>query len=256
MIRSILVDDEVHNLDLLAILLSRYCPEIEILGSVQSINEAYDLIHTLKPDLVFLDVKLLEGTGFDLLRKFNEINFEVIFISGYKEFEKEAFEFNAIDYVVKPIDIERLQKAIKRASNKLTLKEKPIYLQEFIQALDPKTEHLSKFKVHKQNSVIWIPFTEIVFLEADFGNTQIFTEKKECYSIGFNIGKCLELLINANYFLQIRKDIIINTLFLKSYTKGEPCFVTLDTGEEFEVSRRKKKDVLDSLKAITGKKSI
>jgi two-component system LytT family response regulator len=119
MIRSILVDDEVHNLDLLAILLSRYCPDIEILESVQSINEAYDLIHTLKPDLVFLDVKLLEGTGFDLLRKFNEINFEVIFISGYKAFEKEAFEFNAIDYVVKPIDITRLQHAVHKATKKI-----------------------------------------------------------------------------------------------------------------------------------------
>jgi len=256
MIRAILVDDERHNLELLSLLLNQYCPEIEILGQAQFIPDAYALITQNKPDLVFLDVKLQEGTGFDLLRKFNEIDFEVIFISGFKEFAFDAFEFNAIDYVIKPIDIERLQKAILRASNKLSLKEKPIYIQEFIQALDPKTEHLSKFKVHKQNSVIWIPFTEIVFLKADFGNTQIFTEKKECYSIGFNIGKCLELLINANYFLQIRKDIIINTLFLKSYTKGEPCFVTLDTGNEFEVSRRKKKDVLDSLRAITGKKSI
>lgn len=256
MIRAILVDDERHNIELLSLLLTQYCPEIEILGHAHFIHDAYALITQKKPDIVFLDVKLQEGTGFDLLRKFSEIDFEVILISGFKEFAFEAFEFNAIDYVIKPIDIERLQKAIKRATNKLTLKEKPIYIQEFIQALDPKTEHLSKFKVHKQNNVIWIPFAEIVFLKAAFGNTQIFTEKKECYSIGFNIGKCLELLNNANYFLQLRKDIIINTMFLRSYTKGEPCFVQLKTGEEFEVSRRKKKEVLDSLKAKTGKKSI
>src|SRR4051812_32343692 len=103
-IRSIIVDDEMANRAILGSLLERYCPEVRVVGTATSAAEGHALISDLKPDLVFLDVRMPGQNGFDLLRMFGEPDFQVIFVTAYDEYAITAFEFSAVDYIVKPVD--------------------------------------------------------------------------------------------------------------------------------------------------------
>lgn len=117
--KAILVDDEINNRALLSSMLKKHCPEIDLLAEAASVDTAFELINALKPELVFLDVKMPIKNGFDLLRMFEKIDFSVIFITGFDEYAVKAFEFNAVDYILKPIDYSKLINAVKKAELKL-----------------------------------------------------------------------------------------------------------------------------------------
>ncbi|MBK6983939.1 MAG: response regulator [Bacteroidetes bacterium] len=115
MIKAFIVDDEEHNRDVLKMLLNKHSPNVEIIGEANNVNDAYVMIYNLKPQLVFLDVKMPIRNGFDLLKLFKKIKFEVIFVTAYDEFAINAFELNAIGYILKPIDYVLLTKTINKA---------------------------------------------------------------------------------------------------------------------------------------------
>jgi two-component system LytT family response regulator len=117
MITAIIVDDEKHNVVMLQSLLKENCPEINVVDFAYNVESAFEKINTIKPQLVFLDIKMPKKSGFDLLRLFPEINFEVIFVSAFNEYAITAFEFNALGYILKPIDYVALQKTVKNASS-------------------------------------------------------------------------------------------------------------------------------------------
>src|SRR3990170_143084 len=124
MLKAIIVDDEPKARENLQILLQDFVKGVEVVALCQDIAEAMEAVNTKSPDVVFLDIQLQRETGFDLLTKLKEINFEVIFTTAYTEYAIKAFKFSAIDYLLKPIDIEELQKAVykveKRVSNNMT----------------------------------------------------------------------------------------------------------------------------------------
>src|SRR5687768_10816640 len=125
MMKCILVDDEKGNRDVLSSYLEKYCPEVKKTGEAESADEAYELINRQQPDLVFLDIRMPGKSGFELLRMFKEIKFEVIFVSGFDEFAVQAFDFNAIDYILKPIDFQKLVSSVKRACERYGQKHPP-----------------------------------------------------------------------------------------------------------------------------------
>src|SRR3954469_11013930 len=116
MIKSILVDDEVHCLDTLSILLKEYCPEVQVLQRCSSAKTALEAIEKLKPSLVFLDIEMPAMNGFELLEQFNEIPFAVIFTTSYDQYAIKAIRFSALDYLLKPIDPQELKAAIAKVS--------------------------------------------------------------------------------------------------------------------------------------------
>src|SRR5882672_11452895 len=123
MIRTIIIDDEIHCIKRLEYMLADKTGRIELCGSFQSVDEGFDAIKHLKPQLVFLDVEIGDKTGFDLLKLFPAINFEVIFTTGYDKYAVEAFKFSAIDYLLKPVDEDDLNNAINKLQEKISTKE-------------------------------------------------------------------------------------------------------------------------------------
>ena len=131
LINTIIVDDEKKSIFSLEMLLEKYCPEINIIGTAESVKQAIESINILKPDLVFLDITMPDGDGFDVLENVNFIDFEVIFVTAFNQYALKAFEFSAIHYLLKPVNYTELQKAVKRFEN---LKSKDVF-NEKIQVL-------------------------------------------------------------------------------------------------------------------------
>jgi two-component system LytT family response regulator len=250
MIRAFIVDDEEHNRSVLKTLLSKFSENVNIVGEAGNADDAYLKICELKPQLVFLDVKMPHKNGFDLLKLFNEICFEVIFVTAYDEFAINAFELNAIGYILKPIDYTLLRNTVAKAELIINSNRSEKIISEFVQTLSLDNSAINKISVHHNDKVVFIDFEEILSIHSKDGYCEINTvEKAKFYS-----SKELKMYENVfkgfNRLLRINKSSIINLKYIKSYSKGESCFIELTDGQLLEVPRRKKAEILSVLKHI------
>jgi two-component system, LytTR family, response regulator len=252
-IKTILVDDEEHNRQLLKQMLAKYCPQIEVIAESENANDAFIQVTDLNPDLVFLDIKMPEKSGFQFLRMFTEIEFMIIFVTGYDEFSLRAFEFNALDYILKPIDYTKLQIAVERVS-KLHLLKQTAVLYKQAQQLDGGTSNFKKIAVHTADSVVFVDISDIKYLEAASSYCKIVLNTNKTLMTSKLLGDYENLFSIYSSFMRISKSHIINLDYIHSYSKGLDCEIKLnDTEMVFEVSRRRKTEVVAKLKEMKVK---
>src|SRR5688572_3520913 len=174
MLKALIVDDEPKARENLQILLQDFVEGVEVVGLCENIAEATEAVRTNAPDIVFLDIQLQRETGFDLLTKLKEINFEVIFTTAYTEYAIKAFKFSAIDYLLKPIDIEDLKKAVrkveKRVSNSMTSR-----ITQLVQNLKSGSSDNFKIALPTLEGLIFVKIKDILYCEASSNYTQIVT---------------------------------------------------------------------------------
>ena len=250
-IRSILVDDEEGNRALLTRYLEKFCPGIEKIGEAESADEAYQLILERKPDLVFLDIKMPYKTGFDLLRMFDTIGFDVIFISGFDEFAVQAFDYNAIDYILKPINYQKLISSVKRAQERISLKKQADIL-ALAHSIDETRAQVKKLSLHHQGKVYLVDVDNISHIEAIRGYCEITTAEGARFISTKTLKEHEVLLANVPFFLRVNKSMLINIHQIGNYSKGDLCFITLKDKTEIEVPRRKKTEILEKIRQIAG----
>lgn len=250
MVTALIIDDEENNRDVLRTLLAKNCPDINLIGEAENADEAFLKITSLKPQLVFLDIMMPGKSGFDLLKMFHEINFEVIFVTAYDTYAISAFEFNALDYILKPISVAKLIRAVEKGVQKIQSNISDESILHFIQTLSDKNELVSRFSVHNHDKVIFIEVSDISYIEAKEDNTTLTLFNNAHYYSSKDLVKYESVLREAGNFIRINKSVIINTHFIKGYSKGEPCIIDLKTGQCFEVSRRRKAEILKKLKNI------
>ncbi|HEU4496105.1 MAG TPA: LytTR family DNA-binding domain-containing protein [Flavobacterium sp.] len=247
-IRTVIVDDETASRNILCSLLARHCPAIDIVGTAASAGEGHDLIAEIKPDLVFLDVRMPEKTGFDMLRMFGEITFGIIFVTAYDEYAVMAFEFSAIDYILKPIDYTKLISSVDRAVRNIR-RNTPNSYKQFIRAMGEGSGALSSISLHKKDKVVIVEVAEICYIQADRNYCEVVTHDSRKFTSSKTLCDYETLLAPHSNFLRINKSMIINVRFIKEYSKGAVCFITLSNCHfELEVSRRKKAEILQVLK--------
>ncbi|MES2556650.1 MAG: response regulator [Bacteroidota bacterium] len=247
-IKSIIIDDELANRLVLESFLGKHCSSVDIIGSAESAAEGYRLIRDLAPDLVFLDVRMPVQSGFDLLRMFDEIPFHVIFITAYDEYAIQAFEFSAIDYLLKPIDYQKLIKSVARVEEAIRLKNNANVI-HFVNSVDEKQEFLKSITLHKKDKVQIVDIDQISYIQADRNYCEVITGNNERLVSSKTLLDYEQLLRHYSHFLRINKSVIINVRFIREYTKGSTCFIYMKNGtEELEVSRRKKGEILQFLK--------
>lgn len=250
MVTALLVDDEKHNIVMLHALLKENCPEIKVLDFANNADSAFEKINTLKPQLVFLDIKMPHKSGFDLLRMFTEINFEVIFVSAFNEYAITAFEFNALGYILKPIDYASLQKTVKKATSIIkAFSSVNNEISQFVKTLENTGDRINKISVHHNDKVVFINIKDFVFIEGKTDFCEITLVDGSRYTSTKELKKFENLLQELGSFVRINKSIIVNVDCIKSYTKGDICSLITNAGKVFEVSRRKKTDVITLLKA-------
>lgn len=241
MLKAIIVDDEPKARENLQILLQDFVKGVEVVALCQDIAEAMEAVNTKSPDIVFLDIQLQRETGFDLLTRLKDINFEVIFTTAYTEYAIKAFKFSAIDYLLKPIDIEDLKKAVgkveKRVNNNMNSR-----LKELVQNLKFGSVENYKLALPTLEGLVFIKINDIIYCEASSNYTQIYTSEGK-YLVSKTLKEYDELLSDHNFF-RIHNSYLININSIKKYVKGDGGYVVLNNDTSLDVSKRKKEAFL------------
>lgn len=247
-IKAILVDDEPRGLNSLQKLLEMNCPEVDVISCCSSADEAKIKIEQLHPQLVFLDIAMPEKTGFDLLSSFEEINFEIIFVTAHNTFMIQAFHFSAVDYLLKPVDDELLTEAVKRAGKRLEERSGGKQIETFLHNVRQKGS-LQKMKlcIPSLKGFQVIEIQDIIYCEAGGNYTNFHFTRHPLICASKPIHEYEELLADCN-FVRIHKSFLVNLEHIKEYIRGEGGSVLLSNGHEVEVSRRKKDMLMTRMK--------
>lgn len=246
-VTAILIDDERKALAILKNKLERLCPNVSVIGETQNPEEGIELIMQLKPQLVFLDIAIPEMSGFDLLAKIKNPDFEIIFATAFDNYAIEAIKHCAIGYLVKPVDNEDLSdtvnKAIKNIQDKSALKKNKL----LIENLGVQTFQNKKIVIPSQEGLEFVKMCEILYFEGDNGYTKIHFVNRKSMLSSYNIGYFNKLLENQSFYL-IHKSYIINLSHIKKYLNEG--YVVLEENIKLPVSRNRRQDFFKILKDI------
>ena len=236
-LKTIIVEDEQISREILKNYVKKYCPSIELMGEASNIEEAYELIQQHELDLVFLDVEMPFGNGFDLLEKVEDKTFETIFVTAYDHYAIEALNNQATYYLLKPISIDELIKSVNLV---LEIKEKENQLQNKV--LTPSRTIKGKITIPLQDGFEVINVEDIIFCKADDNYTEIhFSNSKKIVSKTL---KHFEEVLKEYPFARIHKSYMVNINHIKKYKKGKGGSVELINGKEVLVSASKKGNLL------------
>jgi two-component system, LytTR family, response regulator len=233
-ITAILVDDETRSLENLSNMLKKYCPDVEILATCQSIDQAYADIIDKKPQLIFLDVDMPPYTGFDLLDRFDDLPFEVIFVTAFDHYAIDAIKFSALYYILKPIRVDELKKAIEKAHKKLG-----ISTVNYFNKIKDENNQIKRLVIKNQKGMDMIELDHIIYLEADNVYTvfQLIGAKQIVSSKSL---KDYELMLTDKGFFRSHKSFIVNLSHVKNLDTHDGNQINLSENTKVYLSERKK----------------
>ncbi len=247
--RAILIDDEISNLENLRTLLQKHCPQVNILATAQNVNDSVDAIEKHWPDLVFLDIQMGEHTGFDVLKLLPKRNFEVIFVTAYDHYGIQAVKFAALDYLLKPVDIDELINAVNKAAQKLASQTHTSQLDFLLQQLIKPETNVSTIALPMQNEIRYIPLSDIIRCEADNSYTHFFMANSEKLLVSKSLKEYADLL-RPSGFLRTHQSHLVNPKYVKSWLKEDGGILLLTTGQKIPVSKANKETVKQALQRI------
>ena len=246
MIKTIIVEDEQKSREMLVALIQKNCPELEIIGTAKDVLEGVDLIKSAKPELVFLDISMPNGTGFDLLEQASGVPFEVIFATATDQHALRAIKYSACDYLLKPIDVDELKQAV----NKVVRKKKEVpsmdNLQFLIEHLKRTDENFQKITLPTGNAYEIISIKDIVRCEADGSYTTFFLSDKRKLVISAGLKHYEELLPESD-FIRVHHHHLINMHHVLRFLKEDGGYAIISDGSKIEISRRKKETFMERL---------
>ena len=247
MYKAVIVDDENRSVETLKSIIQQFCStEVKVAGTANSVQEAYPLIMATTPDIVFLDVEMPHGSGFDLLEKFTKPTFEVIFTTGFNHYAVTAIKFSALDYLLKPINIEEVREAIAKAKQRIVGKHTQQNLEYLINNIRHPRDKTNKIPISVVNGFQFVPVNTIIYCEADDDYTYIHLTENQKLTVSKNIKEFEEILANYDFF-RIHHSFLVNKDFIKRYIKGEGGTILTEQGSELPVSRRRKPEFLEWL---------
>ena len=241
-LKAIIVEDEAISRDIIRNYLGKYCPNVELLGEASNIEDGFKLIQKHDLDLVFLDVEMPFGNAFDLLEKIDNKTFETVFVTAYDHYAIEALNNQATYYLLKPISIDELIKAVNLVSE---IKEKENQLETAV--LTPKTNSVSgKITIPQQDGFEVVDVNDILFCKADDNYTEIYFENTK--KLVSKTLKYFEDILKEHSFVRIHKSYLVNINTVVKYKKGKGGSVILTNGKEIMVSASKKGNLLSYFK--------
>lgn len=239
-IKSVIIDDEPNNIDNLSLLLKSYCPEVEVLATAGDAGEGKTIIRNHKPGLIFLDIQMPGMSGFDMLGELHDLDLEIIFVTAYHQYAINAMKFSAVDYLLKPINLNELQSAVGRAGKRLELKQHNIRLENLIGLLQKqqyKNEHRIGLTSLKETR--FVKTDEIIRCESSNNYTTFFLVNGEQIVVSRPIYEYEDLL--ADYgFIRCHQSHLINRTHVKSWIKETGGYILMADNRQIPLSRNKK----------------
>jgi len=236
---TIIIDDEPDSIKLLLLQLAQTCPQVEVIATYNNSVKASNEIEGLHPDLLFLDIEMPVIDGFELLNKILHLNFSVIFITAYNQYALKAFRFNALDYLVKPIDTNELAEAVAKAEKKI----KPTSTQLSLLQRQMRGEMATKIAIPGQNGVSFIELNEIVFVEASNNYSKLILTDKRIFTVSKTL-KDVQDVLEESHFLRVHRQYIINLNHVKQFNRNESILI-MDNGEHLPIARNQKERLVE-----------
>ena len=238
--KACIVDDEKKGRDSLQNLLHQYCSEVEVIGQADSIESAYQFITKNKPGLVFLDVEMPQGSGFELLKRFEKVPFKTIFVTAHQHYAIKAIRFSAIDYLLKPVDVDELIAAVDNAKRTISSNYHQHYSAMFENI---ENSRQGKIAIPVRDGVAFVSPSDIIRLQADGPYTHLFTLTDK-FTATKNIKEYEEMLHDYNFF-RAHHSHLINLKYVKRFSRLDGYSAQMTDGSVVEVSRRKKEQFLE-----------
>ncbi|MEP6597169.1 MAG: LytTR family DNA-binding domain-containing protein [Ginsengibacter sp.] len=239
MIKAILIEDEVHCLDTLSILISDYCPEVQVMEQCVSAKQGLIAVGKHQPALIFLDIEMPIMNGFEFLEQFTEIPFSVIFTTSYDRYAIRAIRFSALDYLLKPIDPKELVTAV----HKVQVQKTPPSAEQFRMLIDQvqnKGNQFTRVAVPTSEGYELIPAEEIIYCEADDNYTYFFLKNKKKVMACRTLKEVEEQLTDFVSFIRVHHSYMVNLNEVHKYIRGEGGYLIMSNGTTVNVSRSRK----------------
>jgi two-component system LytT family response regulator len=237
LIQSIIVDDDPFIIDLLKDKIEQYLPRVKLIGTANNGAEGLKVISELKPDIVFLDVEMDDMTGFEMLSEISQINFQIIFVTSFSHYAIKAIRFNALDYLVKPIDLGELKKAINRFKQKERRALNHENLELALQNLNSKDVSNYKMILQTQEGELRLILKDIIRIEGDRNYSNIYMKSKQKKLVTKTLADLEHLLYDKGFF-RSHKSYLINGLHIASYSNSNALMMS--DNSSVPISRRKK----------------
>src|SRR5688500_18193855 len=246
MIKSVIIDDEPDNVIILRKMLQEFCPGVLLLGEANNAVKAVTLIRQVEPDLVFLDIEMPYGNGFDILDRLLPVRFEVIFITAFREYSLKAIRYSALDYLLKPVDITELKEAVTKAEQNLQSKDFNPRLENFLMNVKTPSLHFNKIALPGKAGVVFVPISDIIRCEAS-SNYTFFIIKNRGKIISSKSIKEYEAILPAAVFFRVHNSHLVNLNYVQGYQWGRGGCLEMEDGVMIEVASRRKDELIRRL---------
>ncbi|MBX3254825.1 MAG: response regulator transcription factor [Chitinophagaceae bacterium] len=247
MINTVIIDDESNNIDNLEGLLKKYCPQVLITGVAMNAADGAALIKKLNPQLVFLDIQMPGKNGFDMLKDLQDHHFEVILITAYDQYGINAIKFSAIDYLLKPLNIEELKSALQKAEKRIKEKMQNHELKNLLQLIKNREEKSThKLALPTLKETRFVSPGDIIRCESSNAYTSFYISTGEKIVVSKPIYEYDELLSDFG-FIRCHQSHLVNKEYIKSWIKGDGGYLALQNGDKIPVSKGKKEIVANAL---------
>ena len=246
-IKAVIIDDMLDAREVLASDLAKHCPQVEIIGQAESVVSGAKLLRSTKPDLIFLDILMGDGTGFDLLDIFPNMDAKLIFITATDEFAIKAFRFAAIDYLLKPLNTQQLKEAVQKAKDQIATSPESISLLK--ETINNPGQLPSRISLHAQDKISVVAIDQIIRCESDGNNTIFILEDGEKIFVTKTL-KSFDVMLSEHRFKRVHQSHLINIHFIQEYVRKEGGYLKMRNGDIVPVSVRKKTEVIEMLDKI------
>lgn len=243
MLRAVIIENEIKAQRLLSKIVVEYCPYVEVVGLAASIKEAKIVLEKERPDLVFLDIQLDDGDGFDLLDLLQDLPIKIIFTTAFDTYAIRAIKYNAIDYLLKPISPQEVIRAVQKVSNDKQRISTQVLKQMIEQVYRPKDQKLS---IRTAEGIVLIPMHDIIRIEADGAYSHIYLSDGNREVVSKSIGT-LEKEIHPQNFIRVHTSHIIHIQYLRKYVNEDGGYALMHDGSQVPVSRRRKAMLLEGI---------
>jgi two-component system LytT family response regulator len=250
MIKAIVVDDEQRARESITAILHRVFPEVDLLGEADGVETAYKLIERVKPNVVFLDIKMGDGTGFDLLQRYQRIPFKVVFVTAFDEYAIEAFKFSAFDYLLKPINTNELRETLERLKESLDQQEDlSVKINAFLANMDTLNTAQKKIVLKTASSIHLVNLVNIVRCEADANYTWVYVKDQPKVLISKPL-KHFEDMLDGFGFLRVHQSHLVNLNFISRIDKVDGGTLILSDNTSIPISVRKRNQLFHLLENL------
>lgn len=243
-IRTVIIDDENKARETIKDMLALYCPELEIVGEANNVLSGIKLIKTVHPELVFLDIKMPDGTGFDMLNRINKKDFSLIFLTAFDEYAIKAFRFSAIDYLLKPLDPDELITAIERVKD--SLKKEQTDLSELLDNLKEIKKDSKKIVLKTAESIFLINIDDIIRCESNGNYTMFYLTNQKPVMVSHTLKEYDDILSEYNFF-RVHQSHLVNLNHIIRLDKADGGVLIMNENQSVPVATRKKDALIKAL---------